>query len=969
MACKIEEAISRFSNLRGKTKDVEIQKQIDLISKLLEDKRKEGKNDEIHNQEINHDIKEGIPKYKMFDANTVPVFDPTAALSRSIEAMNVQVRDRMEVAGASLFALAGVGYENANKELDAKFPIYARSREWIHDIWRGNSSISEIRRYMDVSAKNYNKDRYHNIKSQTHKLEQDMIAEDNKIALEVERSILVDYGVKKDTKEANELMSHLNNVVAKSGIFALGLDKTANKKSTIERLVNGEDIKGLIAENTKILTSREIEATKDLAQLYINGKRGTKHINPGQIANRGKGNVKYEAVSRLAALYSLELIDGSVDTLRDGFNKAGFTSLYEAAVSNAAIAERTYERYPELASKVKGNFIMDIESDGSKELKIITKEERSAGIVDKKQGWVIITEPSYNKTTKERTRGIMARPSTGTMQQGMAGINVNLATSDKVISNNSPDADKDLPWIGDKDGKTLRLLAFTNEEKQKLGYADSAVQSLIRTRSHNRFILETQGLRKMLSDTIYKVGNKDSIQELYDIVFSKDLENPWMLDTKDIKIEDAETQKKFDSILKEYDALKSTKRDQIIITDLDGMSKNASFIRNDMSAGVTGFRSSLFTNYKANRAHDIFKKFIVQQKIYQIVLNMPKIFVDTLSGFTYITTIGVPMLTAAKGYRDIPNELRRFAELRNTELRLKNKLEGTVETTAKATVKAELTIASKAVNDHRFAGPMYKGLLQSMSTDITMKNFDSVSGLDADETRILSKLFRRDDGDLNVVGDWIMKAAKSGPEFQNGLKAIGEAGNGTNAVQRVLREAAENIQDHKDSGNVEAYLKEFLGAPSSEATKLGSALTHWSDVIPRIIGFEYNMEKLTREFKSKNGRDPNAKEADRIEEDAAAEVRQGLGDFLDNAPQLVHELSSVFVLMYPSFWARMQKVLWNLGVKHPVSMLMVFASSMLLGTGGLHIFGSNILEKATNGSIINNPFTGSTSLPFGNLMG
>ena len=75
-------------------------------------------------------------------------------------------------------------------------------------------------------------------------------------------------------------------------------------------------------------------------------------------------------------------------------------------------------------------------------------------------------------------------------------------------------------------------------------------------------------------------------------------------------------------------------------------------------------------------------------------------------------------------------------------------------------------------------------------------------------------------------------------------------------------------------------------------------------------------------------------------------------DYRLNMPAEIKALSDYGVLMFPGFWMKAQKVIYNLVVNHPLNAGAGVLVSDLLGIKGGSIVDANLLSKLANGTAI-----------------
>jgi len=135
------------------------------------------------------------------------------------------------------------------------------------------------------------------------------------------------------------------------------------------------------------------------------------------------------------------------------------------------------------------------------------------------------------------------------------------------------------------------------------------------------------------------------------------------------------------------------------------------------------------------------------------------------------------------------------------------------------------------------------------------------------------------------------------------------------------------------------YLHQYLNSPNSEFVKLGAQMTDLTDVLAKETLYRHHLAK---------GLDPKA---------AERSVIAAFPDYKENMPTLIKKFSDVGILMYPSWWVRVQRALINLAHNKPVSLGADIAISHYAESTASSVWSPFIYNKATQfNGILNNPF-------------
>jgi hypothetical protein len=208
--------------------------------------------------------------------------------------------------------------------------------------------------------------------------------------------------------------------------------------------------------------------------------------------------------------------------------------------------------------------------------------------------------------------------------------------------------------------------------------------------------------------------------------------------------------------------------------------------------------------------------------------------------------------------------------------------------------------------------------------------------------KALEYLLITKDGNKNYLSHFIMQMQKigfQGEDFFTYLGGIAGASKSTKLIQQELDQVATRIREIKSEDDVINYVSQFTTSPSSEAVRMGSAMTDLTDVLAK--------ETLYRHFVAK-GMSPA---------DARIKVLDSFPDYKENMPLAVKQLSDVGIIMFPSFWLRIQKVIYRMMKDRPVNLATELMIQEALGSDINTIFEANVINKSnTFGGLIHTPF-------------
>ena len=136
----------------------------------------------------------------------------------------------------------------------------------------------------------------------------------------------------------------------------------------------------------------------------------------------------------------------------------------------------------------------------------------------------------------------------------------------------------------------------------------------------------------------------------------------------------------------------------------------------------------------------------------------------------------------------------------------------------------------------------------------------------------------------------------------------------------------------------------FRSTPASELVVFGGAIMVSADAVSKYALAKSLMQRTNPRTNKKY-----------TMHEAHMEANATFIDYRQNVPKEVKMLSDYGILMFPSFWLRAQKVIAGLIRYHPGTALASYIAESMMGIGGINFLDTNIINKITDGQIINDP--------------
>lgn len=488
------------------------------------------------------------------------------------------------------------------------------------------------------------------------------------------------------------------------------------------------------------------------------------------------------------------------------------------------------------------------------------------------------------------------------------------------------DSFKNAPNVIKTNDGSYRLV-LSSAQRKALGASQDPSQAIVRTMAHNLLLKESQIIRdKLLEKEVYWDFKDASAEDLVKTVEDKEIDNPWFLGSSS------------DFDLKDHPKLKAiympiNKK----MSDYNNFDEKVQYVRKDIAYWLIGYNEkSVARDPKLQWAVRLTKNVISGTKLGLVALNPVKILNDNLSNIAYLGVRGVDPIFLQKQYREISAEFNEYQGIKNKYLGLKVKSYANPNQ-----YKSEIERLEKELKNHPANGIVERGFLNSMGSELIMNTDDPSSGFKKDLDALLKKVLQDNKGKNNKVGQMMMKVANWNIGLEEFLETVSPffgTMNSTKEVEKSLNDIADRWKSIKTQEDAVSYMQQYMNSPDSEFVKLGTHFTDLSDVMAK--------ETLYRHLIS-NGADPK---------EAEIEVIDSFPDYKEAMPMRVRQLSDVGVVMFPSYWLRIQKTIYRMFKDRPASFGVETLISEALG-GSPNIVDSNIFSKFNSHyGIFHNPW-------------
>jgi len=817
--------------------------------------------------------------------------------------------------------------------------IYARTVYSLAEGMKYSPFINDMKRWLKITD-NYTKEGYNKILQMGHTA--------NRETNTIYTSVMPGLTARLEKVLSKSGMKAVNSIFAKTDLYALSqgeyLNKIVNEEITID-----EAVKEL--EKSSKFNKEEIDLAKAVAKYYITGKVATTpNLDVG-----GKPEL-----AQLASLYALKSIRKSQDMLVELKTKTPYLykelMRYAIALGAQKIhinkdGTESYSTYTDF----DGYASMDVYDD-QHDFELVTASQMRSSKYSEEEGWIKVREATAN------TIGIVAKKRIDGQFTPGIGLNSNRFYNGIILDRETSKvhkrkADKDKTYLERNnmllmnDGR-IRVVLLTEEKEGKLGLKQNVAQSLLRAYAHNEELLAMNAVRKVIltSPRIRAVMGVKELEELDAGIKKNHLkqEMPIFLKVSDI----------YDSFDKLPTYIKKMYKTPEGISTYNNFNQEISLIRRDMASSLLGYKNIRLFGSEApmtlQKLEDGFKKLILMMKLKLVILDPLKLSVDAVSNFMYLTgrNIGVDEM-----YKYGKEGSEAYVELTKLQTMLvKAKLLDKVNSTRGT--KARITALEKRIENNKFKKASDYGFVQSYSTELMVKDFDTVSGLQKDIDNIVNKITKEGNEDLNLIGraltKWMHFGAEKGISVDGLLRgAVALSRTNNTSIGKELINISNRLKSVRDADDVAQYITNIIGGPGSEGVKVGSAFMVGTDALSKYILAKSLMTRINPETGKRF-----------TESEAYLDASAAYLDQRENMPREIKLLSD-FTLSFPSFWARINMVIYNMFKTNPVSAFSMAATGEISGINT--IMQSNVVNKALNGTMFNftNPVQPGTIFPIG----
>lgn len=747
-----------------------------------------------------------------------------------------------------------------------------------------------------------------------------------------------------------------------------------------DALVSGtKTVEELIEEVGAKLDPEKRKKLDEVAKYWVTGETNTNAVNVRHADDISKEAYVYATLKAMSQVKGGEkLFTAMDDRLRNWMmsmaliNKKLNDEINEKGRDYKGIV---YSMDSQYHGMYDGSYSMDIH-DTVYEYKAVTKAEMRRTMNSSENEWVVVREPA-----SDGSLGLIARENLGAGYVTGVGLELNRYANGIYLSEEQSQVinEKLSKMVEEdrkeylanhsmvQDGRRFRMLIDYQTKVEKLSLVQNAAHSLYRTYIHNKELIQSEAVRRIMQEEGTRtITTKNGMMELERVLRENDKKGirgkmgervevePFV--SIDYSANDLKDIESFDMLRKQYPMIAKYYKTPEGLSNFNDFNRKVSLVKRGVSDVLLGHKNfSVFgdsDNRTAAKMELLFKKMVVLAKQKMIVTNPVKLVQDSITNAGILSMMDIGVVEIYEGYKEGFQAYKEFSTARSklVDLTMKARMADAMETMEPSDKNKKAKVYTlKQLKDHEdvmkgmaFYDAFNAGFVQSYSTDLVTKEFDTISGIQKDIDNVIDKYTHDKNGNPNKLFDAIKWWQSTGMGMDEVFAAIGKSARmkdtdtGTEMIQ--LAERLKNKKADKES--VSRYISDIIGAPASEVVAYGSAYMVLADALSKYVLAKHLMEQENPRSGERGKRRKYTKE------EAYSRANDTFIDYRTNMPHEIKALSDYGILMFPAYWMKVQKVIAGLVKYHPVSALGSYAMESAMGAGGMNVLDQNVISKA-----------------------
>jgi len=879
------------------------------------------------------------------DVNKKVFINPYAELNDVIARSNHWMSDWMIIWGDTMVEHMGPPLANWNENMKRNYSIYNSVISMIRNGLYDSDWAKRMHQTLRISG-----DTMEVLMDKVQKLATDYqqeSGEDMKHMAEMDRQIKDKYSKSEQVKLYNIFN---DTAIANLGEIPAYREKILNGSMALDDVLKELSVKLGVDATTKL---------DEVASYYSTGITKNGYVNVYKTGISSKEALMYTTVKAMSMIpESQKMLQDMNPSLRDWMMSMALANkTLNAEVNERGMGYDGTQHSADAAYNINydGNMAKDI-YDKVMETKLISLRDMKKTENSSEFEWVVLKQPTEN------TMGMIGRENLAAGYTPGVGLELNRYVNGVIVnSDQSEHVQKKLDlmkdeaareqWLKDndmaKEGNRFRMLISKEAKVGLMGLKQNAAHSLYRTYVHNKDLIASEAVREtLLSQGLRKISSEKGM-EILEKILQKNYNEGLRGDRTEVEpfLNIDFDYGTFDQLRKDYPMIAQHYKTPTGMTTYNNFNSKVQLVQRGVYEELLGHKNfSIFgnsDNRTAARWENMYKKIVILAKQKMVVMNPVKLLNDTISNVGVLGAMDMTIPEIWRGTKKGWNAYHEYSKERTklVQLKLDTRM---VEGKAKVIALSKLKAQEEKMKTLAFYDAHEAGFIQSYGTELVLKEYDTISGVQHDMDTIIDKYTHDAHGEPNTLFKAIKWWTNIGVNIDELMYAAGNSAKlkGTTVGEELVAvsERLKNKKNEKDS--VARYISEMIGAPSSEAAAYGGAYMVLSDALSKYTLAEY----LYGGDGTPAKRNPKTKKA-YTKQEAYFKANETFIDYRRNIPSEIKALSDYGIIMFPAYWMRVQKVIGSLIVYHPISSLGSFAIESAMGVDQLNILNQNIFSK------------------------
>ena len=482
-------------------------------------------------------------------------------------------------------------------------------------------------------------------------------------------------------------------------------------------------------------------------------------------------------------------------------------------------------------------------------------------------------------------------------------------------------------------------MLLDNEMLSKLEINEHPVSSTYRSFGHNIQIYNNMStLQHLLDSEVVYINTREDAMDFEKVLTSirneerkNPKQKPYFVNlAPGLEITD------FPELLRQYKEPKH-------LTNVLGFNQKVNLVHKNLKDEMDGYKKDSFFgtgNEALYSAEKLLRHGVTMFASHVAIANPVKVAGDILTSVSILFANNIPLTSMHKYGKEAFNGFPELARLRNDLIAKRFKLFATIKDSKEYKIALkDVQEAQKTVDAHPMAAALHNGFIQSLSTDMMMKDKEAMS--DLQKTANVAFGFLEELPYLKAsVFKW-SNAFGYGVEDIVGL--IHKAAPKNKSIELYYEHLDRKMKKIRSEEDFKAYLSELAVIPgSSEVLNVMGGAVLGVDLVTKWIIYKSTLDMFQEPIYNEGQYKMEYEEKERF---AAELAVNSTINYMTNLPSEFDMMKDIGFFMFPHYTLKIQSVIANLLYNRMIGSGVATATMLISGSFGGHVFESNLYTK------------------------